>query len=179
MTNTVYTGIEYKELQTRFLKTIEKIENSLGKNELEVCFLVVNKLNGELKTVTKMEKVLDLYLEPELLVVPIEKKLTPTQKVNILNIILQFNYLKEVTEIIRSRVKYSKWRQKYVLYNIETGNISVVPIESIEPAFLRKNHLIYMPLRTRIVENVHLIVGIKKITEYVTREILNGGVRWN
>lgn len=171
MLNSINTGMKYAEVESVFLKLLANIERK-AKEYSKPYYLVVNKLNGKLKEVSKIHEAMDLYLETELLVVEITKPLTPDERANILDTIFQYNYLKEVVDLVRSRGSFAKLRNKYVLYDIETGVISVVPIESIEPSFLRDDHLIYMPLKARLEDNRHLFKGIPKIKEYITRRML-------
>jgi hypothetical protein len=175
MLNSVNTEMKYAEVESEFLSLLASIERKV-KEYKKPYYLVVNKLNGKFKEVSKIYVAMDLHLETELLVVEITEPLTPIEKANVLNTIFQYNYLKEVVELVRSRGSFSKLRRKYVLYNIETGVISIVPIESIEPSFLREDHLIYMPLKARLEDNRHLFRGIPKIFEYITRRMINRSV---
>lgn len=130
------------------------------------AFLVANLLNGDIKCYSKPESLYDVVIDPQYLVVEIDREVDQCIKFMFLNRILQLNFAKEAVEIVRARISLRRKSKEdlYVSYDLNLGYVDVITQteydELIEGCTDEEiSRIVALPLSSSAKDNLPLIRG--------------------
>lgn len=180
MINRVDTGIKLSEL-VRQLNMISALVSQRA-NESTPCFVVVNLLNGDIKTFSKIEGIYDASCDPSYLVITVNKELDVYGKFLILDRILQLNFCMEAVEIIRARATFnrrSESGQVYVSYDMELGYIYLIEKEEYQELISgtttdEEERIVVLPLSGKAMDNLEMISrNVSSISKQILYKLQN------
>lgn len=180
MINRVDTGIKLNEL----VHQLEGVSALIGQraNESTPWFVVVNLLNGDIKTFSKIEAIYDVSCDPCYLVIVANKKLDINDKFLILDRILQLNFCMEAVEIVRARATFnrrSESGQVYVSYDMELGYIDLIEEEEYKElvsgtTYDEQERIVVLPLSGKAMDNLEMISrNVPSISKQISYKLQN------
>lgn len=178
MTYQVNTGLKYKELEDQVFE-IFNASSKLAKKD-KPLFVEVNLLNGSIEAYPKFESVLDSYSDPQMMVLSFTRPMTIMDMFMILDRIIEMNFIKEATYIIRSRANLTRNKEEdiYVYYDLMSGEISVIPesealviVEGLSDEDI--DRVVLNVLSSKATDNIALVEDIPQIGKQILEKLID------